>query len=72
MGESYKLLCISVAELNLESGFVSSEYFLASHREFCGEAKLVLLVWHYPYDKSYLPLHGLRMLDYIEQLYWIE
>ena len=33
MGKSCKLLCISITELNLESGSVSSEYFLACHRE---------------------------------------
>lgn len=59
MRQSCKLLCISIAELNLESGSVSSEYFLACHRELCGEEKLVLLVWHYPYDESHCPLHCL-------------
>ena len=63
MCESYKLLGIPVTELYLESGSVSPEHFLACHRELCGEEKLVLLVRHYPYDKSYFPLHCLGVCE---------
>ena len=63
MGEPYELLGIAVTKLDLESGSVSSEYFLTSHRELCGEEKLVLLVWHNPYDKSHFPLHCLGVCE---------
>ena len=56
---SHNDILVIIAELNLESGSVSSGYFLASHRELCREEKLVLVVWHYPDDKPHFPLHCL-------------